>query len=376
MRKYIICIIMGIALLNMTACSLFPDGTINAVEDSGGEKEELNIQESRVSGRLSDNITADAVLDTTGIDSAKELKVKEKSFTKEECDKYAALLETADNNITNVQEIKKRDGKILRYIYEYSDGSEFSYGVNMNFRTPEYEDKSYSDTIPKLYGMVTEGKEPYTEGDIDGLSKQKCMQKATQLLESMNIEVYDDPITYTLSVERAEQVNKNGPGKNNHSWDKEDEAYAFRYTQKLSDGKLPDMTFSTDSCSGYAGEVYVIVGRKGVIYMRVLNLYEIVEESPVQNNVDMYAALEKVSAAKQYGDDSTVKSIRYVYVPVYYKGKGELETTGLQAYPYWMIVLEKKGKSEQGETQIKTNIIYINAVDGTMYTSSGFQVAY
>lgn len=375
MRRLIVCAAAFVVIFSLCSCSLFPDGTINGVEEENGADSELQILEGRVEGKMSDNIIVDASLDVTGIDNSKEIMVKEKNFTREESDNYAALFESDNCRISDVQEVKRKDGKVLRYIYKYDDGSQFYYGNNMTYRSYDMSKNSYKSYVPAKYGAKADAEELNADGDIDGLSKDDCKKEADRILYLLGMEVCDNPEIYTLGMERIKTVNEYSKKQNVNNKDmlpedREYEAYAFLYVQKLSDGEFTDAAFNTDSYYAYDGEVMVIIGRMGLIYISAANLYDIVKETPIEITIDMYAALEKVHASKQYSTDITIKQIKYVYIPLSETNSDAFETTGIKAVPFWQIVIEREGDIEQLGKGKKTSLVYVNAVDGNLYTKS------
>lgn len=152
--KKLTVIIALILLMSISACSFFPDGAINNVEDKDDNNSaSIYIEDNRAVGIISDNIEVDGkyVADLDG--SWYVCKTNRRGPDKEEADRNAELLKKEGTAIVDCKEIRDKNNNLLRYIYEYSDGSRCISDSQIMYSSETYSQFSYGNYFPTKYGI-------------------------------------------------------------------------------------------------------------------------------------------------------------------------------------------------------------------------------
>lgn len=368
MKKWICIALIMVMGINMNGCSLFPDGTLNEAEDEG-EYESLDIQETKITGTLLENMKVDAVIDADIEADWNQYKAVDAGFTKEETENNAKMFEHDDVVIKDVEEIATKEGEVFRYIYTYSDGSQFCNGSNIVYRSSDCGDKDHDIYIPNEYGMKISTEERFPLDELDGLSKQDSINKAKEILVKLGIEVCDNPRVYAMDADSQNKYLESHGNRNKDimSWTKDDECYYMIFKQSIRGLAISDVAFNGTSYTGVPAEVRVAVGHKGVEYIRIDYRFDVKETTSVKGQIiSMEDALNMVKSAQQYYDDQTVTEIELCYLPVVKNGFSVVRE--YEIHPYWIVIIENKNVPGGNGGEYQNKAIFIDAVDGSLYT--------
>ncbi|MGN0327968.1 MAG: hypothetical protein ACI4D4_03195 [Lachnospira sp.] len=377
MKKWICIALIMVMGINLNGCSLFPDGTLNEVEEEG-EPESLNVQETKITGTLMENMKVDAVIDANIEADWNQYKAVDAGFTKEETENNAKMFEHDGVVIKNVEEIATKEGEVLRYIYTYSDGSQFSNGSNIIYRFSDYNDKAYNEYIPEQYGIQINKEERFPFDELDGLSKKDSIDKAKDILKKLGVEVNDNPTVYAMDANsqnylRNERLKIHNKEKYKN-WTKDDECYYIVFRQNIGGLSICNTGFSGTSYGGVPAKATVVIGRKGLEYLNVDYRFDIKETTSVKGQIiSMEDALNMVKSAQQYYDYQTITEMELCYMPVIKSGFASNVKKEYEVYPFWKIILEYKYSNteiNEGDFTNRNKGIFINAVNGALYTES------
>lgn len=371
--KKLTAIIALILLMSISACSFFPDGAINNVEDKDdNNSSSIYIEDNRAVGIISDNIEVDGkyVADLDG--SWYVCKTNRRGPDKEEADRNAELLKKEGTAIVDCKEIRDKNNNLLRYIYEYSDGSRCISDSQIMYSSETYSQFSYCNYFPTKYGIKKKEVEVFTADELNGLSKEECIIKVENVLNKLGIDICDNPVVYTIDVNTQKAIKENNVlYANMKDLTENDECYCMVFERKFENQPMSDVAYDDSSYAGIPTEVQVIYGRQGLIYLNTSDRYDIVEKEEVTDGIiSVNEALDIIKSVKQYISDQKIIEIRLQYIPQVTQGNGADYNTIYEIAPYWVMVIERPASMSDGEYKTRNDIVFINAFDKRIYLKS------
>jgi hypothetical protein len=370
-------------LISIQGCSLYPDGTINPVEE--GTMQVAEESPGHIQGELNGSVAIDADIIIPENAEWKQYEATERTFTKEEFQKAEKLF-AFDSNIKAEYDYTDKSGV---YRCEYDDDSSFTMNVGgIHYYTQDAEKRNYNMYISGTKTMSKESVFPVDE--LEDFSKEEAVNTVRMLCKELGVDLSEDePEVYTMDAEHMTEIMMmsdnlhyyrtkdqwvNGEQGEEISWTKEDEVYYMIFSINLDGNKLTDRDITTDSYYGAGSTINAVIGKNGLKLMSVGSgyLFDIVEASELDGNICSYEeALDVLASAYQYLDgytEITLEKMELVYVPV---GKGENNVDRKYTVrPYWQCTMKMKGSStKNGETTEYTDevVSLIDAVSKTIY---------
>ena len=371
--KKLTVIIALILLMSISACSFFPDGAINNVEDKDDNNSaSIYIEDNRAVGIISDNMEVDGKYAADLDGSWYVCKTNRRGPDKEEADRNAELLKKEGTAIVDCKEIRDKNNNLLRYIYEYSDGSRCISDSKIMYGSETYSQFSYGNYFPTKYGIKKKEVEVFTADELNGLSKEECIIKVENVLNKLGIDICDNPIVYTIDVNTQKAIKENNAlYANMKDLTENDECYCMVFERKFENQPMSDVAYDDSSYAGIPIEVQVIYGRQGLIYLNTSDRYDIVEKEEVTDGIiSVNEALDIIKSVKQYISDQKIIEIRLQYIPQVTQGNGADYNTIYEIAPYWVMVIERPASMSDGEYKTRNDIVFINAFDKRIYLKS------
>lgn len=354
----------------MVGCSIFPDGTINGIENNTAgdivSEENRHISEE-IDAALS--VEADISIPQS-MNNVKQYILKLKEVLPESCDNYAQTLENAERKISDRQEIMDESGQLLRIIYTYEDGTSYNSGNNVSYKTVKAKERQYhryiSKSNPQEQSLPLEQLEDFPLDTAVDTAVEFCSQLGIKV-SSDYMEYYAMDAEHMTQIMREKALYKSGKSESQGKeiiWEKEDEVYYFIFNSILDESPMSTASFSNESKYAGSTDVAVVVGRNGVEYLDVDTTYEVVETTSITENVDNVTdAINILKAAFQYATSFQkvmINDIKFTYIPV--TVQASKQTT---AYPAWELSAEvsKTSYKNGAEDSYMENRVYIvNAV--------------
>ena len=138
------------------------------------------------------------------------------------------------------------------------------------------------------------------------------------------------------------------------------------FKRKLDNQAMSDVAFDNILKSGVTTQVKVIYGKQGLIYLDTSYQYDFITKEDVKDKVISYdIAVNIVMTKYDYVSEQNIIRAELQYIPQVTGGDGIDYNTRYEIAPYWAIVIEIP--SVIGENATKNEIIFVNAVDKTMY---------
>ena len=185
-----------------------------------------------------------------------------------------------------------------------------------------------------------------------------------QMLVELEIEVCDEPDVYVIDADSQKKVkDKLQLTSELDDWTKEDECYCMIFKRKLDNQAMSDVAFDNILKSGVPTQVKVIYG---LIYLDTSYQYDFITKEDVKDKVISYdIAVNIVMTKYDYVSEQNIIRAELQYIPQVTGSDGIDYNTRYEIAPYWAIVIEIP--SVIGENATKNEIIFVNAVDKTMY---------
>lgn len=118
--------------------------------------------------------------------------------------------------------------------------------------------------------------------------------------------------------------------------------------------------------SGVPTQVKVIYGKQGLIYLDTSYQYDFITKEDVKDKVISYDTAVNIAMTKyDYVSEQNIIRAELQYIPQVTGGDGIDYNTRYEIAPYWVIVIEIP--SVIGENASKNEIIFVNAIDKTVY---------
>lgn len=361
-------LIADVLLISLSAGLFLPNSTINMAKYQSDNNKSLITEKDNITPEeVMDNQIPDELYDVGNEDQWYISQAVRRAVDKEEADNNAELFRKDDTSIVNCREIKDKEDNILRYIYKYSDGGYCISGSDIGYRSASYTQLKYEYYIPTQYGIKMSDESWYQLDELDDLSKEDCLADVSNILAELEIEVCDEPDIYVIDADSQKKVkDKLQLTSELDDWTKEDECYCMIFKRKLDNQAMSDVAFDNILKSGVPTQVKVIYGKQGLIYLDTSYQYDFITKEDVKDKVISYdIAVNIVMTKYDYVSEQNIIRAELQYIPQVTGSDGIDYNTRYEIAPYWAIVIEIP--SVIGENATKNEIIFVNAVDKTMY---------
>lgn len=361
-------LIADVLLISLSAGLFLPNSTINMAKYQSDNNKSLITEKDNITPEeVMDNQIPDELYDVGNEDQWYISQAVRRAVDKEEADNNAELFRKDDTSIVNCREIKDKEDNILRYIYKYSDGGYCISGSDIGYRSASYTQLKYEYYIPTQYGIKMSDESWYQLDELDDLSKEDCLADVSNILAELEIEVCDEPDIYVIDVDSQKKVKaKLQLTSELDDWTKDDECYCMIFKRKLDNQTMSDVAFDNILKSGVPTQVKVIYGKQGLIYLDTSYQYDFITKEDVKDKVISYdIAVNIVMTKYDYVSEQNIIRAELQYIPQVTGSDGIDYNTRYEIAPYWAIVIEIP--SVIGENATKNEIIFVNAVDKTMY---------
>lgn len=361
-------LIADVLLISLSAGLFLPNSTINMAKYQSDNNKSLITEKDNITPEeVKDNQIPDELYDVGNEDQWYISQAVRRAVDKEEADNNAELFRKDDTSIVNCREIKDKEDNILRYIYKYSDGGYCISGSDIGYRSASYTQLKYEYYIPTQYGIKMSDESWYQLDELDDLSKEDCLADVSNILAELEIEVCDEPDIYVIDVDSQKKVKaKLQLTSELDDWTKDDECYCMIFKRKLDNQTMSDVAFDNILKSGVPTQVKVIYGKQGLIYLDTSYQYDFITKEDVKDKVISYDTAVNIAMTKyDYVSEQNIIRAELQYIPQVTGGDGIDYNTRYEIAPYWVIVIEIP--SVIGENASKNEIIFVNAIDKTVY---------
>ena len=361
-------LIADVLLISLSAGLFLPNSTINMAKYQSDNNKSLITEKDNITPEeVMDNQIPDELYDVGNEDQWYISQAVRRAVDKEEADNNAELFRKDDTSIVNCREIKDKEDNILRYIYKYSDGGYCISGSGIGDRSASYTQLKYEYYIPTQYGIKMSDESWYQLDELDDLSKEDCLADVSNILAELEIEVCDEPDIYVIDVDSQKKVKaKLQLTSELDDWTKDDECYCMIFKRKLDNQTMSDVAFDNILKSGVPTQVKVIYGKQGLIYLDTSYQYDFITKEDVKDKVISYDTAVNIAMTKyDYVSEQNIIRAELQYIPQVTGGDGIDYNTRYEIAPYWVIVIEIP--SVIGENASKNEIIFVNAIDKTVY---------
>lgn len=361
-------LIADVLLISLSAGLFLPNSTINMAKYQSDNNKSLITEKDNITPEeVMDNQIPDELYDVGNEDQWYISQAVRRAVDKEEADNNAELFRKDDTSIVNCREIKDKEDNILRYIYKYSDGGCCISGSDIGYRSASYTQLKYEYYIPTQYGIKMSDESWYQLDELDDLSKEDCLADVSNILAELEIEVCDEPDIYVIDVDSQKKVKaKLQLTSELDDWTKDDECYCMIFKRKLDNQTMSDVAFDNILKSGVPTQVKVIYGKQGLIYLDTSYQYDFITKEDVKDKVISYDTAVNIAMTKyDYVSEQNIIRAELQYIPQVTGGDGIDYNTRYEIAPYWVIVIEIP--SVIGENASKNEIIFVNAIDKTVY---------
>lgn len=361
-------LIADVLLISLSAGLFLPNSTINMAKYQSDNNKSLITEKDNITPEeVMDNQIPDELYDVGNEDQWYISQAVRRAVDKEEADNNAELFRKDDTSIVNCREIKDKEDNILRYIYKYSDGGYCISGSDIGYRSASYTQLKYEYYIPTQYGIKMSDESWYQLDELDDLSKEDCLADVSNILAELEIEVCDEPDIYVIDVDSQKKVKaKLQLTSELDDWTKDDECYCMIFKRKLDNQTMSDVAFDNILKSGVPTQVKVIYGKQGLIYLDTSYQYDFITKEDVKDKVISYDTAVNIAMTKyDYVSEQNIIRAELQYIPQVTGGDGIDYNTRYETAPYWVIVIEIP--SVIGENASKNEIIFVNAIDKTVY---------
>ena len=360
-------LIADVLLISLSAGLFLPNSTINMAKYQSDNNKSLITEKDNITPEeVMDNQIPDELYDVGNEDQWYISQAVRRAVDKEEADNNAELFRKDDTSIVNCREIKDKEDNILRYIYKYSDGGYCISGSDIGYRSASYTQLKYEYYIPTQYGIKMSDESWYQLDELDDLSKEDCLADVSNILAELEIEVCDEPDIYVIDVDSQKKVKaKLQLTSELDDWTKDDECYCMIFKRKLDNQTMSDVAFDNILKSGVPTQVKVIYGKQGLIYLDTSYQYDFITKEDVNKVISYDTAVNIAMTKYDYVSEQNIIRAELQYIPQVTGGDGIDYNTRYEIAPYWVIVIEIP--SVIGENASKNEIIFVNAIDKTVY---------
>lgn len=357
------CIIL--ILFTCSGCAFFPDGSRYSGEQVTAE---VVTENDNVTGKLGDNILVNADLKIPDVAVWNTYNASAKIYDEE---KFI-------NFLSDVNGIDIKDRREENKYYKFSDGSSVSFSSEcLRYETVKSGEKHYNSLVSEYYGLAFDISDRFPLNELEGFSKEECIKTAGQVVETLGVETYGEPVIITMDADSSNRfLNTEGneylkytnlkSEEGDGTWTKDDEVYFVEY--QLSIDNIPiSLQKVSSSTSSFAGSfIDIVIGKNGIMYIegRGVNQYDGAQR--IEGSlIDVNKAFDVLATSSKYMNKFTVDNAMVVSCELSYSTVG----TSTLYKPYYKFLIKYTETTEKnGQVSQKNQVryVFINAIDGSM----------
>lgn len=384
MKKIIINIVI-LFIFSMTACSIFPDGTVNSAEKTIAVTVDGSGQ---LKGNLNDAIEVDADNSkTVHTGDVYDVKIKPVKKNKEKSDINAEKF--ADYLNLSIKDFSY-NGNGDNFIYTLSDGTKYSDGSSIQYYSQDDVIRNY-----RIY-ISDNVKDDFPLNELEDFSLEEAKSKAQEVFNLFPyISISSEPIhAYAIDAEHAQDYQKKYKSPNIRYyieddkmhpmteeyyesngqkilWNKSDEVYYMEYALMLKDMQITYKGVDNSSYSSMEYIVRIVMGRDGLKKLEINGLYDIQSEDKISGEMcSIEEALQSFADSYQYTSQLNKKLITDVYLAyVPLAPVGEKDPV-FAAHPYWVLQTETgvtSNKNGETVTSKREQIYLVDTINKSIF---------
>ena len=372
-------------IIFMTACSIFPDGTVNSAEETIAVTVDGSGQ---LKGNLNDAIEVDADNSkTVHTEDVYDVKIKPVKKNKEKSDINAEKF--ADYLNLSIKDFSY-NGNGDNFIYTLSDGTKYSDGSSIQYYSQDDVIRNY-----RIY-ISDNVKDDFPLNELEDFSLEEAKSKAQEVFNLFPyISISSEPIhAYAIDAEHAQDYQKKYKSPNIRYyieddkmhpmteeyyesngqkilWNKSDEVYYMEYALMLKDMQITYKGVDNSSYSSMEYIVRIVMGRDGLKKLEINGLYDIQSEDKISGEMcSIEEALQSFADSYQYTSQLNKKLITDVYLAyVPLAPVGEKDPV-FAAHPYWVLQTETgvtSNKNGETVTSKREQIYLVDTINKSIF---------
>ena len=372
-------------IIFMTACSIFPDGTVNSAEKTIAVTVDGSGQ---LKGNLNDAIEVDADNSkTVHTGDVYDVKIKPVKKNKEKSDINAEKF--ADYLNLSIKDFSY-NGNGDNFIYTLSDGTKYSDGSSIQYYSQDDVIRNY-----RIY-ISDNVKNDFPLNELEDFSLEEAKSKAQEVFNLFpGISISSEPIhAYAIDAEHAQDYQKKYKSPNIRYyieddkmhpmteeyyesngqkilWNKSDEVYYMEYALMLKDMQITYKGVDNSSYSSMEYIVRIVMGRDGLKKLEINGLYDIQSEDKISGEMcSIEEALQSFADSYQYTSQLNKKLITDVYLAyVPLAPVGEKDPV-FAAHPYWVLQTETgvtSNKNGETVTSKREQIYLVDTINKSIF---------
>lgn len=372
-------------IIFMTACSIFPDGTVNSAEETIAVTVDGSGQ---LKGNLNDAIEVDADNSkTVHTGDVYDVKIKPVKKNKEKSDINAEKF--ADYLNLSIKDFSY-NGNGDNFIYTLSDGTKYSDGSSIQYYSQDDVIRNY-----RIY-ISDNVKNDFPLNELEDFSLEEAKSKAQEVFNLFPyISISSEPIhAYAIDAEHAQDYQKKYKSPNIRYyieddkmhpmteeyyesngqkilWNKSDEVYYMEYALMLKDMQITYKGVDNSSYSSMEYIVRIVMGRDGLKKLEINGLYDIQSEDKISGEMcSIEEALQSFADSYQYTSQLNKKVITDVYLAyVPLAPVGEKDPI-FAAHPYWILQTETgvtSNKNGETVTSKREQIYLVDTINKSIF---------
>lgn len=372
-------------IIFMTACSIFPDGTVNSAEKTIAVTVDGSGQ---LKGNLNDAIEVDADNSkTVHTEDVYDVKIKPVKKNKEKSDINAEKF--ADYLNLSIKDFSY-NGNGDNFIYTLSDGTKYSDGSSIQYYSQDDVIRNY-----RIY-ISDNVKNDFPLNELEDFSLEEAKSKAQEVFNLFPyISISSEPIhAYAIDAEHAQDYQKKYKSPNIRYyieddkmhpmteeyyesngqkilWNKSDEVYYMEYALMLKDMQITYKGVDNSSYSSMEYIVRIVMGRDGLKKLEINGLYDIQSEDKISGEMcSIEEALQSFADSYQYTSQLNKKVITDVYLAyVPLAPVGEKDPV-FAAHPHWVLQTETgvtSNKNGETVTSKREQIYLVDTINKSIF---------
>lgn len=372
-------------IIFMTACSIFPDGTVNSAEKTIAVTVDGSGQ---LKGNLNDAIEVDADNSkTVHTGDVYDVKIKPVKKNKEKSDINAEKF--ADYLNLSIKDFSY-NGNGDNFIYTLSDGTKYSDGSSIQYYSQDDVIRNY-----RIY-ISDNVKNDFPLNELEDFSLEEAKSKAQEVFNLFPyISISSEPIhAYAIDAEHAQDYQKKYKSPNIRYyieddkmhpmteeyyesngqkilWNKSDEVYYMEYALMLKDMQITYKGVDNSSYSSMEYIVRIVMGRDGLKKLEINGLYDIQSEDKISGEMcSIEEALQSFADSYQYTSQLNKKVITDVYLAyVPLAPVGEKDPV-FAAHPHWVLQTETgvtSNKNGETVTSKREQIYLVDTINKSIF---------
>ena len=328
------CIIL--ILFTCSGCAFFPDGSRYSGEQVTAE---VVTENDNVTGKLGDNILVNADLKIPDVAVWNTYNASAKIYDEE---KFI-------NFLSDVNGMDIKDRREENKYYKFSDGSSVSFSSEcLRYETVKSGEKHYNSLVSEYYGLAFDISDRFPLNELEGFSKEECIKTAGQVVETLGVETYGEPVIITMDADSSNRfLNTEGneylkytnlkSEEGDGTWTKDDEVYFVEY--QLSIDNIPiSLQKVSSSTSSFAGSfIDIVIGKNGIMYIegRGVNQYDGAQriEGSLIDVIQMYTSGVCPAAIRAFNFPSYSSRFVVIGVTWYFPSYSVLKRSITSLYP-------------------------------------------